>query len=69
MFPGNWETQFVVWCFQDKTELLSEDEWNRLDLPVRERMYNGRLTRIKVGKDMEHHVTTNYRIKIPPVIY
>ena len=69
VFPGNWKTQFVVWCFQDKTELLSEDEWNRLDLPVRERMYNGRLTKIKVGKDMEHHVTTNYRIKIPPVIY
>ncbi len=29
----------VVWCFRDKTEFLPEDEWNRLDLPVQERMY------------------------------
>lgn len=69
VFPGNWSTQLVVWCFRDKTEILSEEEWNRLELPVREQMCNGRLTKVKIGKDMENHITTTYRIQLPPIIY
>ena len=69
VFPGNRENRFVVWCFRKKTEFLPEDEWNNLDLPVKERMCNERITKVKVGKDMERHVTTIYRIKLPPIIY
>lgn len=69
VFPGNWEDRLVVWCFRKKTEFLPEDEWNRLALPVQERMRNCRPTRVKIDKDMERHVTTFYHIEIPPVIY
>ena len=63
------ESMLVVWCFRDKTEFLPEDEWNRLDLPVQERIYNGQLVKIKIKKDMERHVTTFYRIELPPITY
>lgn len=69
VFPGNWEDRLVVWCFRKKTEFLPEDEWNRLALPVQERMRNCRPTRVKIDKDMERHVTTFYHIEMPPVIY
>ena len=63
------DSMLVVWCFRDKTEFLQEDEWNRLDLPMQERMYNGQLVKVKIKKDMERHVTTFYRIELPPITY
>ena len=59
----------VVWCFRDKTEFLPEDEWNRQDLPMQARIYNGQLVKVKIKKDMERHVTTFYRIERPPITY
>ena len=55
--------------FRDKTEFLPEDEWNRLDLPMQARIYNGQLVKVKIKKDMERHVTTFYRIELPPITY
>ena len=63
------DSMLVVWCFRDKTEFLQEDEWNRLDL-LRAGADVQRTTRESQDKkDMERHVTTFYRIELPPITY
>lgn len=66
VFPGNWESQLMMWCFREKHELVQEKEWDSLDLPVHERMLNGSIRKVKIAKDMERHIVTIYRIDLQP---
>ncbi len=69
MFPGNWENQIVMWCFREKLEFVTEEEWEALDLPAHEKMLNGSIRKVKIAKDMERHIVTLYRIDPQPVYH
>lgn len=69
VFPGNWENQIVMWCFREKLEFITEEEWECLDLPVHEKMYNGSIRKVKIVKDIERHTVTLYHIGQQPVYH
>lgn len=62
IFPGNWSNQMVVWCFHDKIQGVSCDEWNAIDTPVIQRVINSMLHDVKIRKDMENPTVVTYYV-------
>lgn len=63
LFPGNWENNYVLWCFRREYVFLSQKEWDMIAAPVVERRLNFYTEQTKMSKDMNKHITTWYRIK------
>ncbi|MEF9983732.1 MAG: DUF4121 family protein [Oscillospiraceae bacterium] len=59
-FKGNWENQTVVFLYKENSHLISEVDWDNLNLPVDSRMCNGTIL-VKVKYDDEQHVIETYR--------
>ena len=59
-FKGHWPNQTVVFCYKRVEKLLSEAEYNALDLPVDTRMCNG-VIEVKVFYDDVLRTVTEYR--------
>lgn len=63
VFPGHGENQFVVWCYRDVLQNLSQAEWDALDAPAsRRRIYN-EAQPIKVLKDHTTHERICYYVQ------
>lgn len=63
IFPGNWPNQIVVWCFHDKFQGISPDEWNTIDAPVTQRIIGCLSRDVKVQKDLENHAVITYFVR------
>lgn len=63
VFPGNLENHFVVWCYRDVLQNLSQAEWDALDAPAsRRRIYN-EAQPVKVVKDHTAHERICYYVQ------
>ena len=63
IFPGSRENQFVVWCYRDVLQNLSQEEWDALDAPVSSRrIYNARQP-VKVVKNHATHERICYYVR------
>ena len=59
-FAGNWENQKVIFIYKRIEKLITEQEYNSLDLPVDTRTCNGTI-QVKVKYDDDIHTITEYR--------
>ena len=59
-FPGYDENHKIVWTYKCIEHLITEQEWNALDLPVYTRPCNGTI-KVKVVYDDVAHTVTEYR--------
>ncbi len=63
VFPGSRENQFVVWCYRDVLQNLSQAEWDTLKVPVSShRLYN-REYPVKVVKNHATHERISYYVR------
>lgn len=42
VFSGHYDNQLIVWCYQEQQEVVSQNEYNALDLPVTSTYCNGK---------------------------
>jgi len=59
-FNGNWPNQTVVFIYKRIENLISEQKFESLDLPVDTRIQNG-IIKVKVRYDDVNHTITEYR--------
>lgn len=55
VFPGNWKNHVVVWCFNHSVKGISREQWDAMDVPVSERVVQGRKRPVKICKNREKH--------------
>ncbi len=57
LFPGQWESQLILWCFRREYIFLSSEEWEKIEAPIVERRLNFYPEKIKFVKDMNKHIS------------
>lgn len=63
VFPGSCENQFVVWCYRDVLQNLSQTEWNVLDAPISSRRIYNAQQPVKVVKNHSTHERICYYVR------
>jgi len=63
VFPGSWENQFVVWCYRDVLQNLSQEEWKALNAPVSSRRIYNAQQPVKVVKNHATHERICYYVQ------
>lgn len=63
VFAGYGENQFVVWCYRDVLQPLSQKEWDALDAPVSSRRIYNAEQPVKVVKKHSTHERICYYVQ------
>ena len=63
VFAGYGENQFVVWCYRDVLQPLSQKEWDALDAPVSSRRIYNAEQPVKVVKKHSTHERICYYVR------
>lgn len=63
LFPRNRENCFVLWRFRREYVFLPQEEWEKVDAPIVERILDFHPEQVKIAKDMEKHITAFYHIR------
>lgn len=62
-FPGSRENQFIVWCYRDVLQNLSQEEWKALNAPVSSRRIYNAQQPVKVVKNHSTHERICYYVQ------